>query len=212
VQYPKINSLWKRDPITKRLLQGEYSCPEFGNISQWRVDEKIDGTNIQIEFLRSEPSQVQFLGRTKDAMIPPHLLKYLTQTFTADKLEKAFPDAVTLRLFGEGYGAKIQAAGPKYREDVGFILFDVWIGGWWIQRNDVHEIAKRLEIPSVPNWGVMDEFEIVELVESRTASRCSAVSQVMEGVVCRPEPLMLFRDKSPIIWKLKCRDFDLEAK
>ena len=208
MQYPKINSLWKRDLATKHLMPGEYSCPEFGNINQWRVDEKVDGTNIQVDFLRMDPSQVAFFGRTKEAMIPPHLLKYLAQTFTADKIEKAFPEALTVRLFGEGYGAKIQSAGPNYRPDVGFILFDVWIGGWWLQRSDVHEVAKRLEIPSVPDLGVMDEFEIVELIESRLASRCSAVSQTMEGVVCRPEPLMLFRDKSPIIWKLKCRDFD----
>ncbi len=77
-EYPKINSLWKREgfdfvqtgkkPTSKKLIEGDHSCPEFANIFLWSVDEKIDGMNIRIMY---KEGQVSYAGRTKDAMIPP---------------------------------------------------------------------------------------------------------------------------------------------
>lgn len=221
----KIHSLWKREgwyfdqdkknsPDYKKGRQsfiiGDYAEPEFGNIKQWHVEEKVDGTNIRIFYTSGK---VFIGGRTKDAQLQSHLLKYLQETFTEYSLNKAFPfkegeDYPTVLLFGEGYGPKIQSCGGNYRKDPGFILFDIKCGHWWIRRQDLSPIALQLQIDICPFIGIMNEEQIIEFVKSKPLSRCSITPQVMEGVVCRSEPLMLFRNRSPIMWKLKCKEFN----
>ena len=224
LEYPKINSLWKREgwyfeegkknsPEYQKGRQsfiiGDYARQEFGNIKQWDVEEKIDGTNIRIFY---QDGKVRFGGRTKDAQIPCHLLDYLqsnfgdwnlSRTFTCECNEK-YPDVI---LFGEGYGPKIQKGGGNYREDAGFILFDVFIDGWWLKRDSVQNIADVLGIPVAPRLGLMTEKEIVEFIKKQPLSQCSLKEQVMEGVVCRSDPIMLDRKGSPIMFKLKCKEF-----
>lgn len=219
MEYLKINSLWKREDYIKGgtkgkhgpLIEGQYSEPEFGNIKRWHVEEKIDGTNVRVMY---KEGKVCFGGRTDDSQMPVSLMFYLQETFTEYSLSKAFASVVDLSypnviLFGEGYGPKIQAGGGNYRKDVGFILFDVLVGDWWLQRSAVKDIADKLSIPMCP--ALFDEpkteQEIVEFVKSKPMSKASIIPQMMEGVVCRSEPLMLFRNKKPIMFKLKCKEF-----
>lgn len=230
MEYVKINSLWKRKEYVKGLpkgshgplVEGDYSEPEFGAIKYWSVDEKIDGMNIRIYFSNGIsygpmkdgtpraliPNQrVEFHGRTNEAQLPPKLLEYLHRVFTVEALSAVFPDLGEVILYGEGYGPKIQSCGGNYRKDQGFILFDVVVGSWWLQRLDVQEIAEKLGVAMVPQLGFMNESEIVEYVKSKPKSLCSLTEQVVEGVVCRSHPLMLFRNGSPIMWKLKTCEF-----
>lgn len=224
MEYPKINSLWKREgwyfekgkkksPDYQKgrqsFIVGDYAQPEFGNIKRWAVDEKVDGTNIRVFY---EGGKVRFGGRTKNAQIPCHLFDFLQRTFGDWNLNEVFPckddeDYPYVILFGEGYGPKIQACSGNYANEVGFILFDVYISGWWLNRESVKDIAKKLNIPMVPQLGVMTEKEIVEFVKSKPLSQCSNLPQMMEGVICRPDPMMLFRDREPIMFKLKCKEF-----
>ena len=203
MEYVKINSLWRREQYQEglpkgshgKLKQGEYSEPEFGNIR-----------------IMYQNGNVEFGGRTDAAQIPCHLLKYLQDTFIPFVLEKAFRvDAAvpypSVILYGEGYGPKIQACGGNYRKDPSFRLFDCRINGWWLQREDVYEIAQKMRIDHCPDLGIMMEEEIIDFVKSKPLSRCSEVPQMMEGVICRSEPLMLFRNGKPLMWKLKCKEF-----
>lgn len=217
MEYVKINSLWKRQEYVKGLpkgthgplIIGQYSETEFGNIKKWHVEEKVDGTNVRIFY---SGGNVHFGGRTDNAQMPTSLIKYLQDNFGDWNLSKVFSPKEnepypTVTLFGEGYGPKIQAAGGNYRSDPGFILFDVNVGGWWLKREDVYSIAVQLGIPHCPDLGLMTEEEIIEFVKSKPMSRCSNVPQMMEGVVCRSDPLVLFRNGRPLMWKLKCREF-----
>jgi ATP-dependent RNA circularization protein (DNA/RNA ligase family) len=226
MEYPKINSLWKRqgwyfDEKLKEntphelqenrqsFIEGDYAAPEFGNIIRWHVEEKVDGTNIRIFY---KDGKVTFGGRTKDSQLPCHLLTYLQSTFGDWNLPKVFPCIDNEKypkviLFGEGYGPKIQKGGEKYRDDPGFILFDVVINGWWLKREDVQEIAHKLFIPMVPYIAIMTESIIVDYVKRKPKSLIHASYGCMEGVICRSEPLMLFRNGNPIMWKLKCKEF-----
>lgn len=221
MEYIKINSLWKREQYVKGLpkgthgplIIGDYSDPEVGNVKKWLVDEKVDGTNIRVIY---SDGKVRFSGRTDEAQLPVKLLDYLQQTLGEWSLVKAFPTIEsqkypTVILFGEGYGPKIQACGGNYRKDVSFILFDVWVDGWWLERSSVKDIASKLGIEVVPEIGIMTEEEIIEFVRSKPLSRCSITPQVMEGIVARSDPLMLFRNGKPLIWKLKCKEFKDEG-
>ncbi len=222
MEYPKIHSLWKRqgwylDEGKKNhpdyqsgrqsFIVGDYACPEFGTIKNWLVQEKIDGTNIRVYY--NEASQVEFKGRTDNSDIPSKLFNYLKAVFSVDKLRLVFPD-IELRsvcLYGEGYGASIQKVGGNYRKDVGFILFDVKIGDLWLKQEEVKEIASKIGIYYAPIIGIMTEDEIVAYVKSKPLSLCSEDQQVMEGIIARPEPLVLFRNGNPLMMKLKCKEF-----
>lgn len=211
--YFKIQNLYKKtEPDAdkqRKLIIGNYSCEEFTNIKQWRVDEKVDGTNIRIMYSNGI---VQFGGKTDAANIPAHLVSYLMKTFTDEKMEAVFPrnedgTRPSVIIYGEGYGSKIQEPqGSNYRKDVAFICFDIQVGNWWLERGHVRAICDQLGIQCVPEIGVMEEHQILEFVRSKPLSLISEVPQMMEGVVCRSDPLVLFRNQKPVIFKLRCKD------
>lgn len=204
MKYPKIQTLWKRDENKKFIImEGEYSKEEFKSIDRWEVTEKVDGTNIRVMW---DGENVRFGGRTDNAQIPTFLLEYLQDKFRPELLENIIsPDTI---LFGEGYGNRIQKVGKKYKDKCSFILFDVMIGKWWLERDDVNDIAKQLGIDSVPVIGIMTKEEIVNYVKSRPKSIIAQEELTMEGIVARSNPLMLFRNGKPIIFKLKVSDYD----
>lgn len=233
MEYPKMNSLWKRcfteiDPVTGKVryldkgksgnpfIRGEYSETAFGNIRKWHVEEKIDGMNIRIIYQRKPQNAqegpweaLQFKGRTDAAQIPPDLLKALKRAFPCEKLESAFSegDPAYVVLFGEGYGPKIQSGG-YYAKEPGFVLFDIFCGGWWLERSAVTQIGATLQTDTAPSIGIMEEGEIVEYVKGRPASKfAKVIPHHSEGVVCRAHPLVLFRNGQPLMWKLKVKDF-----
>ena len=208
MEYPKINTLWKRDEKNKfNIIDGDYSCEEFEVIKQWHVTEKIDGTNIRIFYNPEDEVPITFGGRTDNAQIPTFLLLYLQKTFNEEMFKSVFNGAKKVILFGEGYGAKIQNGG-LYRDDAGFILFDVWLNGWWLKQEDVKFTAEKLGISSVPVIGTkMTQTEIIAYVKNQPKSLCANKERVVEGVVVRSNPLMLFRNGKPIMWKLKVKDY-----
>ena len=224
MEYPKINSLWKRQgwyfdekekkdsskqEFRQSFIEGDYACPEFGAINSWMIDEKVDGTNIRIFWEPGDPFSPNFGGRTDNAQLPTALLLHLQHTFTRHKLEEQFPNVRKAILFGEGYGPKIQGVGGRYRKDVSFILFDTWIDGWWLEKSSVLEIACALDIEHTINQKIMTTNEVVDFVKSRPLSYIAEdKTLVMEGVIARSYPLMLFRHRhTPIMFKLKVREF-----
>ena len=216
IRYPKINTLWKRNEETHKIIEGDFSREEFNAIKFWRLTEKVDGMNIRIEFqTKHEPlydgtlwktQSVNFFGKTDDAQIPKMLQEYLEKTFTIDKLRKQFPDAQHVILFGEGYGNKIQSVGKKYRKDNSFILFDVWIDGWWLELDNVKDIAKSLKIDCIPDLGQYNVEGILFYLKCEPRSKVNP-DVLMEGFVATSYPMMMFRDGTPIKFKIKARDY-----
>jgi len=109
--YPKINTIWKRD-INNKIIEGDFSQPEFDAIKLWNISEKVDGMAIRVIWLQ-EPQYLDFRGKTDDAIIPNELLLKLKELFTIEKLSNQFKESKDIRLFGEGYGKGIQSGG-KY--------------------------------------------------------------------------------------------------
>ena len=212
-EYHKIQTVFKRDPATNyKALLDEFSLPEFEYLAncEWEWTEKVDGTNIRVMW---DGQSVTFGGRTDRAQIPANLVTKLQQLFMADGckalLEQFGIDCVT--LYGEGYGAKIQKGGGNYMPGgVDFALFDVRIAHWWLQREDVWEIAHNLNIGAAP---VMGRGTLYEAVESTKAGVKSSWGDfISEGYVMRPSVELVTRNGSRIITKIKHKDFANEEK
>lgn len=204
-EYHKIQSIFKRDPDNKfkTFLEGDYSLPEFEYLSDndWVFTEKIDGTNIRIIY--DGVSVVEFGGRTDRAQIPATLFTVLNNTFESDALHDVFDHPVI--LYGEGFGAKIQKGGGNYRNDQGFVLFDIKIGDYWLKRGDCEEIAFKLNIPIVPIITTGSLSKAVELCRAGFNSNWGEFEA--EGVVAKPSVELKTRSGDRIVTKVKCRDF-----
>ena len=208
-EYNKIQTVYKRDPETKfkTLLIGEYSLPEFQYLENnlWAFTEKVDGTNIRVDW--DGESKVRFGGRTDNAQIPTFLYDRLIEMFHTDMFVEAFDSPVT--LYGEGYGAKIQKGGGKYKADgVDFVLFDVKCGDFWLKRVDVKDIANKLSIETVPVIGVGTLPEMVEAARTGIVSKWGDFPA--EGIVARPVTELFARNGNRIITKIKTKDFKPE--
>jgi hypothetical protein len=213
-EYHKIQSIYKRDQKTKKFLEGEYSLPEFELLKdiRWEYTEKIDGTNINVTYsLGSTGSIVSINGRTERAQMPMELLQKLQQLFNETTLSKAFPYEMgmpddTIRLYGEGYGRRIQKGGGDYIPDgVGFILFDVRINYTWLTRESVQDIATKLSIPCAPIIGEGTLQQAVDFCKKGFFSQLRATPP--EGLVLRPKHELLDRRGHRIITKIKLKDF-----
>lgn len=225
-KYPKIQSLFKRDLDGSRtgkkgrMIRGEWTTPELEYLAgnEWEFTEKTAGMNVRIGF-HQDGGVVSFGGRSDSATIPTPLLRYLEETFTEERFENAgLGDP--LILFGEGYGPKIQG-GDKYRDDHSFVLFDVKIGGWWLARKDVDDIASKLGIDSVPAIGYGTLGDAIDIVSTgitfeksgglKRWGRGTLYSQwgdfPAEGIVARPVVPVFDRKGQRIITKVKGVDF-----
>lgn len=205
--YHKIQTVFNRDPETKfkTLLEGQYSLPEFDFLSSnnWVFTEKVDGTNIRIMFA-NDGDGIEFRGKTDRAQLPTPLVKRLQERFLPQlkTFEESFSSGVC--LYGEGYGPKIQKGG-KYRDDQDFVLFDIKIGEYWLQREDVEQIAVKLGLDIVPILSTGTISDMVDIVREGFESRWGNFTA--EGIVARPKTELKTRSGHRIITKLKHRDF-----
>ncbi len=213
-EYHKIQTVFKRDPATNfKTLTDEFACPEFEYLAgcEWVWTEKVDGTNIRVMYSPNATPKVTFGGKTDNAQIPAFLVTRLQELFSA-KLplwEETFDCPVC--LYGEGYGAKIQKGGGNYISDgVDFVLFDVKISGWWLQRRDVEDIADKLGIPVVPIIGYGPLRQAVE--QAKFGIKSSWGDFIAEGYVMRPATELASRDGKRIIAKIKHKDFAQNRK
>ena len=208
-EYPKIEAIFNRDTEgTKKLIPGSYRSETVEALRDltWIWTEKIDGTNIRINW---DGHKITFGGRTDNSQIPIELMNWLNDKFMNNETEELFEQKfgeTEVTLYGEGYGRKIQKGGGNYIPDgVSFILFDVLINDFWMPRDSIEDIAKTFAIDVVPVVGVGFIEEAVEYVMSKPNSKIGTAK--MEGVVCRPIVELFDRTGHRIIVKIKVCDF-----
>lgn len=210
-EYPKIHSLFKREAQKpNKLIIGDWAKEEFAYLqnNEWEFTEKVDGTNIRIS-LNTLYGRIEFGGRTENANIPAKLVSHLEEIF--------FPQAASLLnwagehpsspicFYGEGYGAGIQALGKKYRATQDFILFDIRIGNYWLQRDSLKEIAARFSLDLVPVIRYGNLWEGVREAQEGFKSFWGDFSA--EGLVARPRVRLKDGSGGRIITKIKTKDF-----
>jgi hypothetical protein len=205
-EYNKIQTVFKRDLSNKgkTLLLGQFSLPEFEYLQNlpWVFTEKVDGTNTRVMV---GDGLIGFNGKTDNSQIPSVLVARLREVFDplTGKLNEILPEGGC--LYGEGYGPKIQKGGGNYGAHADFVLFDVKIGDWWLERHNVEDIAAKLGIRTVP---IIGEGTLADMVEMTRAGITSTWGNFLaEGIVARPKVELRTRNNSRIITKLKTRDF-----
>ena len=217
-EYQKIQTLFKRDE-RNIIIPDQFTYPEFEVLKdlKWECTEKIDGTNIRIELESSGNPEdgiiMSFKGRTDKAVIPEHLLTKLNWLFDRERLMEVLnitdeTQDCNITLYGEGYGAKIQKGGNYISNDVNFILFDVKIGKWWLDRESIKDIANKLGISAVPLMGYMTIPEAIEYVKKGFKSTIAENKDYdAEGLVLKTPCGLLKRDGERLITKIKTVDF-----
>lgn len=217
-EYQKIQTLFKRDE-RNIIIPDQFTYPEFEVLKdlKWECTEKIDGTNIRIELSNSGNPEdgiiMSFKGRTDKAVIPEHLLTKLNWLFDREHLMEVLnitdeTQDCNITLYGEGYGAKIQKGGNYISNDVNFILFDVKIGKWWLDRESIKDIANKLGINAVPLMGYMTIPEAIEYVKKGFKSTIAENKDYdAEGLVLKTPCGLLKRDGERLITKIKTVDF-----
>lgn len=210
IPYIKIDTPFERDNDgTKKLIEGKFrnETVEYLKDNKWLCSEKIDGTNIGVVW---DGHKVSFQGRTERAQIPTPLVNKLNELFGGTINEEMFEqkfDEMNVILFGEGYGPKIQKGGGLYRDDVSFILFDVYLPdqNLWLKRDAVEDIAKSfgIDVVDIVLTGTLQEA--IDFVKTKPKSHIGTAN--MEGLVCRPTVEMLDRMGRRVITKIKVCDF-----
>ena len=209
IKYPKISNLYARDMEgTKKLIEGEYKEPVFGNIKKWYFTEKVDGMNISVVW---DGHSVKFHGRTERAQIPGQLMERLNELFGGSENEQIFEQLFGEKqviLYGEGYGGSIQKGG-KYRDTPDFILFDVYMPerDIWLVHDSMRTIARALKINTVPLMMFDNLEDAVKYVKGKPSSFVAVNGAKMEGVV--GVPIYGERDRmgNRIMVKIKAVDF-----
>lgn len=232
MEYPSIQNLYAMDKETHERgpAQG-YQAPGVEQISNWLVTEKVDGMNIRVQFQpygwsdEPGPAELAFYGRTDRAQLPGDLVQHLQGRFTVSNLMSTFefdPEwelgmdddyawQKTVTLFGEGYGLGIQGAvGQAYWQENGmdggnkwFRLFDVNVGGAWLSWENVQDVARKIGVPTVPEFGKGDLDFVKSLVRE---SELIPGSEHVEGIVARTDPYLFDGRGHRVMFKYKVRD------
>lgn len=197
MMYPKIYGPFRRDNDNKVNREKWFNIEfEVLRNATWVFSEKVDGTNIRIEY---DGHTVQYAGRTDRAVLHPDLLKSLESSFPVELMEQQFHDT-PVTLFGEGYGAGIQHGGD-YRTDKGFILFDVFINNYWLSSFDVEGVAKGFAVPTVPLTHGRTLNQVIDIVSDGHLSELK--DGFAEGFVGVPAGGLLNRHGGRIQVKVK---------
>jgi len=207
MEYHKIQTVFLRDPETKyrTLLEGQFALPEFEYLAdnKWVFTEKVDGTNVRIIWRNGS---IEFGGKTDTAQLDMRLVKRLMERFLPEvsRFAEVFGEGGAACLYGEGYGPGISGGG-KYRNDHDFVLFDVRVGDWILERHNVEDVASKLGLDVVPVIGCGTLADMVEMTRWGFKSRWGDF--IAEGIVARPAVELFARSGDRIITKIKHNDF-----
>lgn len=212
-EYPKIQSLYKRDKKGKIILD-DYSINIFKYLRQapWEAREKINGTNIRLD-IRIDGDNIEywFKGRAKNSIIPEDLLTFLNSLVTKEAINNAFASDkhrdLYITIHGEGIGYNIESNLLQLPEGTfDFLVFDIHINVWWLSWSKVCDICSKLGLKTVPNFGFMTINEAEEIVEKgfRTHTEYNGNA---EGIVLVGVEGILDRHGRRLITKLKTKDY-----
>ena len=222
MKYHKINALynrWRKDldpietlPLNKKygdFKDGEFAQSEFEYLfnNQWIWSEKLDGTNIRIYANWSEQYGIhtfEVKGKDENSSTPKDLLEWIKNwIYENSQIVSDLFAAEDIILYGEGVGTKIQKVGHNFGSQH-FKLFDVYINGFWLQKDDVLDIANKLSLDTPITWigTIQDAIDKV-----KTLPVSSFGNFTIEGYVGQPIVRLNDAKQKRIVTKIKVCDF-----
>ena len=222
MKYHKINALynrWRKDldpietlPLNKKygdFKDGEFAQSEFEYLfnNQWIWSEKLDGTNIRIYANWSEQYGIhtfEVKGKDENSSTPKDLLEWIKNwIYENSQIVSDLFAAEDIILYGEGVGTKIQKVGHNFGNQH-FKLFDVYINGFWLQKDDVLDIANKLSLDTPITWiGTIQNA--IDKVKTLPVS--SFGNFTIEGYVGQPLIRLNDAQQKRIVTKIKVCDF-----
>jgi len=217
MEYPKIQTMFKRDSLTKKIIEGEWTIEVFDYLKddEWIFTEKVDGTNMRIIY--DGFGNVEFRGKTNQANLQPNIVEAMQRYKSKDMIEKirtVFDDSSVI-IFGEGYGKGVQKNGEQYLpESCGFVGFDIYRAtsledygfgissdGYWLDREKFEIVSKELDIPIVPIRMKGTLNEAIHMVKSGMKSLWGDFTA--EGLVGTPKCVLYNSFGHRVITKIK---------
>ena len=228
-EYPKINSMFKRDEKGKMIPEFSESAFKYLAKNEWIGTEKVDGMGVRIEIIPlmdGDGCSIQLMGRTDNSRIPQNLSKHywrlLVDKLSIQNIKKVFPclgSFHSITLYGEAYGEKIQKAGKQYCPNggVGIVIFDIKVATanldgdireeYWLERHNVEDITKKLDLDVVPIIFKGSLWDAVAFLSNGvTITQVTRFPAQIEGLVLHPVVPLQDRRGNRIITKLKIKD------
>ena len=137
-----------------------------------------------------------------------------------EKTKDAIPDINRVpkmyTIYGEGYGAKIQACGSQYLKDSNKVIgFDVKVTSnngdeLYLLNKNRDEIMNKLGMPIVPTIGYFTIQEAIDYVKRGFVSHVAENNKafIAEGLVCKSPVGLKNRQGQRIIFKVKTCDWN----
>lgn len=237
-KYSKIQTIYKRDNNFKVIpsIREDDTILAMSYLMNIRVEEKIDGTNAQMEliFHPSTHKEPEILFHSRSNLIKDKDIMFIRETLTKivdfktlkewyyknyclDKEGNLREGVTSIRIYGEVFGDKIQKNSytPKNIRD--FRVFDIQIGNSWLSPIQRDILCKELKLNPVPTVTTLIQFPPYEAIydmlhrtynKSITAQEYGKDSE-LEGYILRPQ-ITLYTNKGRVIGKIKKKDFPHE--
>ncbi len=235
LEYPKIDTLYERKPNGKVDVT-RLKRLEFDLIKEWQVTEKLNGRNTRV--MITPDGEVTYAGRHDEKHLSDQLdqrmIDYLTRIFTPNRMKYVFRsinkegilEKPEVCMYLEGLGSIMANGSGIYckGKEISVRLIDCYIKPFWLERNDLEDIAKKFGIKctliictlyKLPRS--LKELNLIMLESSMVAFEETGKLVQPEGIVARTSPLLFDRTKRAdsevgerVMWKLKYKDFEKE--
>lgn len=174
--------------------------------------EKIHGTSAHIRWSPdpNQPGKGQVHLHHGGANKEQFDALFDTEKFKADIATSNLTEKPVV-FFGEAYGGKMQAMSKTYGKELKFVVFDVQIGGTWLDVPNANELATKFGFDFVAWEKVPCTLEALNAERDRP-SRQAKKNGIMEdmpaeGIVIRPIHELTFKTGNRVIAKHKRDEF-----
>ena len=198
-------TIWKNPAVA---LLAQYNFP-------FEYSRKIDGTNVRVHW---DGERLTYAG--KNDKNPEEsgfkgIEDYMRANFLEEAFEEKFGREISVSLYGEFMGPKVQLNELKL-DEMELVLFDVKINRTWLLTKDMAEIASYFKLRTA--FDFMGEDKSTEKVATEgnpnvgnlntLIQSCSAGDfRDWEGIVAKPVGGFLDRIGRRIIIKIKNHDY-----
>ena len=230
IKYPKIETLFKRDKDTFKvipILRESDSIEALNQLNTLIVEEKIDGANAHIycTYDYNEGFIYKFFSRNNEIPFVGDDIMYIRDTLSrvvdirqikgwflenfVNKEKIIYPE---VRIYGEVFGEKIQG-NPYTQSGRDFRVFDISINDRWLSPSRRHYLCKKLNLKEVPLITTIHAITFEEIYNMLFHKFSQSVlakeygkDSILEGFIIRPS-ISLYTNRGRVIGKIKRKDF-----